>query len=29
MVTAADRLFGQFVLLRKGKRMYAVLNVHA
>jgi tyrosyl-tRNA synthetase len=28
-VTAADRLFGQFVLLRKGKRTYAVLNVHA
>ena len=29
MVTTADRLFGKFVLLRKGKRTYAVLNVHA
>jgi tyrosyl-tRNA synthetase len=28
-ITAADRLFGQYLLLRKGKRTYAVLNVHA
>ena len=28
-VTTADLLFGKFVLLRKGKRTYAVLSVHA
>jgi len=26
-VTSADLLFGKYVLLRKGKRTYAVLNV--
>jgi tyrosyl-tRNA synthetase len=29
MVTTADLLFGKFVLLRKGKRTYAVLSAHA
>jgi tyrosyl-tRNA synthetase len=28
-VTTADLLFGKYLLLRKGKRTYAVLNVHA
>jgi tyrosyl-tRNA synthetase len=28
-VTPADLLFGRYLLLRKGKKTYAVLNVHA
>ena len=28
-VTTADLLFGNYVLLRKGKRTYAVLNARA
>jgi tyrosyl-tRNA synthetase len=27
-VTTSDLLFGKFVLLRKGRRTYAVLNAH-